>query len=85
MIIDPNEPENWHTPKNEREYLRSPQRAQWRTAREKKMDQYVDLQVFKLVKRAGIDPKRIIGSLWANKIEFNEQGKFCSLCAQLPH
>ena len=35
--------------------------------------------MFKLVKRAGIDPKRIMGSLWANKIEFNEQGKFCSL------
>ena len=30
MVIDPNEPENWHTPKNEREYLRSPQRARTR-------------------------------------------------------
>ena len=79
MVIDPNEPENWHTPKNEREYLRSPQRAQWRTAREKKMDQYMDLKVFKLVNRAGIDPKRIMGSLWANKIKFDEKGKFCSL------
>ena len=57
MMIDPNEPENWHTPKNEREYLRSPQRAQWRAEREKKMDQYVDLQVFKLVKRARYRPK----------------------------
>ena len=79
MIIDPSEPQNWHTPKNEREYLRSPQRAQWRTAREKKMDQYMDLNVFKLVRRAGINPKRIMGSLWANKIKFNEQGEFCSL------
>jgi hypothetical protein len=40
MVIDPNDPSNWHTPKNEREYLRSPQKSQWRTAREKKMDQY---------------------------------------------
>ena len=27
MVIDPNDPSNWHTPKNEREYLRSPQKA----------------------------------------------------------
>jgi hypothetical protein len=33
MVIDPNDPSNWHTPKNEREYLRSPQKAAWRTAR----------------------------------------------------
>ena len=31
--IDPSDANNWHTPKNEREYLRSPQRAEWRTAR----------------------------------------------------
>ena len=39
----------------------------------------MDLKVFKLVNRAGIDPKRIMGSLWANKIKFDEKGKFCSL------
>ena len=55
MVIDPNDPSNWHTPKNEREYLRSPQKAAWRTAREKKMDQYQELKVFKLVPRQGID------------------------------
>ena len=79
MVIDPNDPSNWHTPKNEREYLRSPQKAAWRTAREKKMDQYQELKVFKLVPRKGIDPKCIMGSLWANKIKFDESGKFLSL------
>ena len=43
------------------------------------MDQYVDLKVFKLVKRSGIDPKRIMGSLWANKISLNEKGEFLKL------
>ena len=58
--IDPaSDANSWHTPKNEREYLRSPQRAEWRTAKEKKMDQYLELRVYKLVSRKGIDPKRI--------------------------
>ena len=74
--IDPSDANNWHTPKNEREYLRSPQRAEWRTAKEKKMDQYLELRVFKLVSRKGIDPKRIMGSLWAYKIKFDEKGVF---------
>ena len=74
--IDPSDANNWHTPKNEREYLRSPQRAMWRTAKEKKMDQYLELKVYKLVSRKGIDPKRIMGSLWAYKIKFDEKGLF---------
>ena len=44
--IDPSDANNWHTPKNEREYLRSPQRAEWRTAKEKKMDQYLESYEF---------------------------------------
>ena len=48
ITIDPLDANTWHTPKNQREYLRSPQRAQWRTAKEKKMDQYQQLKVFKL-------------------------------------
>ena len=79
ITIDPLDANTWHTPKNQREYLRSPQRAQWRTAKEKKMDQYQQLKVFKLVPRAGLDPKRIMGSLWAFKIKFNELGKFDKL------
>eukprot|EP00964_Phaeocystis_antarctica_P126682 scaffold90338_cov29-Phaeocystis_antarctica.AAC.1 len=43
------------------------------------MDQYQQLKVFKLVPRAGLDPKRIMGSLWAFKIKFNELGKFDKL------
>ena len=74
--LDPADANNWHTPKNEREYLRSPQRAMWRTAKEKKMDQYSELKVYKLVPRKGIDPKRIMGSLWAYKIKFDEKGLF---------
>ena len=75
VSIDPDEPKQWHTPKNERDYLRSPQRAMWRTAKEKKMDQYLGLKVFKLVRRADVK-SRIMGSLWAYKIKFNELGKF---------
>jgi len=37
---------------------------------------YNEAKVFKLVPRAGLDPKRIMGSLWAFKIKFNELGKF---------
>ena len=40
------------------------------------MDQYSDLKVFKLVERSKVDPKRIMGSLWANKIKFDEKGQF---------
>ena len=69
MVIDPNDPSNWHTPKNEREYLRSPQKSAWRTAREKKMDQYQELKVFKLVPRQGINPKCIMGECDPIKIE----------------
>ena len=79
ITIDPLDANTWHTPKNQREYLRSPQRAQWRTAMERKMDQYQQLKVFKLVPRAGLDPKSIMGSLWAFKIKFNEMGKFDKL------
>ena len=79
ISVDPLDANTWHTPKNQREYLRSPQRAQWRTAKEKKMDQYQQLKVFRLVPRAGLDPKRIMGSLWAFKIKFNELGKFDKL------
>ena len=43
------------------------------------MDQYQELKVFKLVPRQGINPKCIMGSLWANKIKFDECGKFLSL------
>ena len=78
ITVNPDEPKQWHTPSNEREYLRSPQRAMWRTAKEKKMDQYVALKVFKLVKRSDVKT-RIMGSLWAYKIKFNELGKFDKL------
>ena len=78
ITVDPDEPKQWHTPSNEREYLRSPQRAMWRTAKEKKMDQYIALKVFKLVKRSDVKT-RIMGSLWAYKIKFNDLGKFDKL------
>ena len=68
IAIEPDDPRQWHCPKNEREYLRSPQRAQWRSAKEGKMDQYRALGVFKLVSRKGLNPKSIMGSLWAYKI-----------------
>ena len=39
------------------------------------MDQYVQLKVFKLVKRSDVKT-RIMGSLWAYKIKFDHLGKF---------
>ena len=70
------DPRLWHCPKNEREYLRSPQRAQWRSAKEGKMDQYKALKVYRLISRLGIDPKKIMGSLWAYKISYDDKGVF---------
>ena len=39
------------------------------------MDQYVELKVFKLVKRSDVKTK-VMGSLWAYKIKFDHEGKF---------
>ena len=61
----------WHTPKNEREYLRSPQRSLWRTAQELKMEQYRAINMFKLIPESEVPPGYVIyDTLWARVIKF---------------
>ena len=47
----------WHEPKNEREFIRSPQRALWQTAKELKWDQYLQLNMFEWVLLNSVDRK----------------------------
>ena len=64
----------WHTPSNEREYMMSPQRALWLTAKELKWDEYMKLDMFEWVALSDVDQKvhRIYATLWAYKIKFGE-------------
>ena len=63
---------HWHTPCNEREYARSPQQALWRTAKEQKWAEYLQLNMFDWVPSSHIDRKkyRIFNTLWAYKIKY---------------
>ena len=71
----------WHEPKNEREFLRSPQRAIWQTAKELKWDQYLQLNMFDWVKLSSVDRKKhvIYNTLWAYKIKLNSDTTFKKL------
>ena len=76
-----NEAQHWHTPKNEREYERSPQRALWQTARELKWDEYVALNMFRWVDVRSIDRSkfRIYNTLWVYKIKLHADLTFNKL------
>ena len=77
LSVDLSLAHKWHVPQNEREYLRSPQKAQWRNAREIKMDTYKQINVFKLMKRADVPSGfKVYRSLWAHTIKFNADGSF---------
>jgi hypothetical protein len=81
QVIDPNDPTHWHCPKNEREYRRSPQKDYWRTAQELKMENYKHLKLFTLVHRS-VPRKlgmKVMRSLWARRIKYDEHGKFDKL------
>ena len=71
----------WHTPINEREFLRSPQRALWRTAQEIKWDQYMQLNMFTWVLLSSVDQSKnkIYSTLWARKIKLNSDTTFLKL------
>ena len=71
----------WHTPRNEREYDRSPQRDLWRTAKELKMDEYMNLRMFDYIPITSVDRKqhRIYDTLWAYKIKLNADLTFNKL------
>jgi hypothetical protein len=72
---------DWHEPLNYREYLRSPQRGQWRTAMELKMDSYRALNMYALEEEAEVRAAghEIMDTLWAFKIKFDKDGKFDKL------
>ena len=67
--LDVSDARYWHEPANEREYLRSPQRALWRTAKELKWDQYIQLDMFEWVTLSSVDQGKykIYNTLWASK------------------
>jgi len=69
----------WHEPVNERDYERSPMKAQWRTAKELKMDEYKELRVYKLVSAKGIPANQRFNSLWVHRIKFDAEGRFIKL------
>ena len=65
-----------HVPRNEREYLVSPQRSLWRTAKELKMDDYARVISFDLVLKSSVDLTlhEIYETLWAYKIKMKQGG-----------
>ena len=71
----------WHTPTNEREYDRSPQRDLWRTSKELKWDEYMALHMFEWVHLSQIDKAvhRIYNTLWAYKIKLHSDLTFNKL------
>ena len=79
LAIDPDvsRAHTWHEPRNEREYLRSPQHALWRTAKELKMDKYMALNLWELVPESSVDKSKytIYDTLWAHKIKFDSNRK----------
>ena len=63
----------WRTPRNEREYNRSPQRPLWRTAKELKMDEYKQIHTFDLVYLSDVDldTYKVYDTIWAYKIKLD--------------
>ena len=81
MSINQKQLGTYHCPTNERDYLRSPDKDQWRNAKELKMDEYNAIHMFDLVSRdeAIASGFPIMGSLWAYAIKFDEKGTFIKL------
>ena len=79
--IDTSDARHWHTPSNEREFNRSPQRALWQTAKELKWSQYVELNMFKWITVDQIDLRkhRIYNTMWAYKIKLRSDSTFDKL------
>ena len=73
--------QHWHTPSNEKEFNRSPQRALWQTAKEMKWEQYLELRMFNWVPIDSIDTRkhRVYNTLWAYKIKLNSDLTFNKL------
>ena len=69
---------SWHTPLNWGDFLRSPQKALWRTAMELKMDTYKALDMFALEPEADVlaAGHKIMPTVWAFKIKLDKHGVF---------
>ena len=75
--LDTSNAYKWHVPKNEREYLVSPQRSLWRSAKEFKMNDYARVTMFDLVlleSSVDLTVHVIYDTLWAYKIKYKEAG-----------
>jgi hypothetical protein len=81
QTIDTSNARHWHTPSNEREFNRSPERALWQTAKELKWSEYLALNMFNWVKVSDIDTRvyKIYNTLWAYKIKLNSDSTFNKL------
>ena len=68
---------SWHEPKNWREYERSPQKSLWRTSMELKMDKYLALKMWRMVRIKDL-PKgtKVLRTLWVFKKKFDGKGIF---------
>ena len=79
--VDTSQARHWHCPQNEREYNRSPQKSMWRTAKELKWSEYIELKMFSWIPVSRIDTKRfkIYNTLWAYKIKMNSDLTFDKL------
>ena len=71
--IDTRLAHTWHVPKNEREYLRSPQKSLWRTAKELKMEHYRAIDMFDLIEIEEVPAGyEIFHTLWAHAMKFED-------------
>ena len=72
---------DWHKPVTYRDFLRSPQKALWRTAMELRMDMYKAIPLFILVAIEDVLSQgfTIVNTLWAFSIKYDEAGTFDKL------
>ena len=70
--LDTTKASTWHVPKTYKDYLNSPQRSLWRTAKELKMDEYKAIPLFELVcLQAVLDAGHVVlNTLWAYDIKY---------------
>ena len=69
-VIQPQQSDHWHVPNTEKEFNRSPHRAQWQTKKELKMDKYRNSYSFVEIRKCDI-PKgtRIYRMTWAYRLK----------------
>ena len=73
--LDTSKASSWHVPKTYKDYLNSPQKSLWRTAKELKMDEYKAIPLFELMYlqtlQAVLDAGHVVlNMLWAHDIKY---------------